>query len=221
MTDSLAQLGFVKLAGWKAAQQPHQRLRMKKLLSFLSLLTAGCGPCEQVQLTPDERAWFPGHPKGTPIAFRSNRGHANTMTLTEQREWFNNTDCNKLESGAYQPIHIQFGLESATLYDPKLPHFSIVADKTKPDVPARLQFSISGLEYPLPSGQKIGPTDVLIQEPCVLSSGKTYPAAYVFRDGQNARNYGTGRLKAFHWDKQAGLIRYELADGEVFERVGE
>jgi hypothetical protein len=83
----------------------------------------------------------------------------------------------------------------------------------------RLELSISGLEYPLPSGQKIGPTDVLIQEPCVLSTGKTYPAAYVFRDGQNAKNYGMSRLKAFHWDKQAGLVRYELADGEVFERV--
>jgi hypothetical protein len=194
---------------------------MKKLLSVLSLLTAGCGTCEQVRLTPGERAWFPAHPKGTPIAFRSNRGDSNTMTFLEQREWFSNTDCNKLESGSYQPIHVQFGLESATRYDDKLPHFSISVDKIRPDVPARLQFSIAGLEYPLPSGRKIGPTDVLVQEPCTLSSGKTYPAAYVFRDGQNAMNYGTGRMKVFHWDKQAGLIRYELADGEVFERVGD
>jgi hypothetical protein len=194
---------------------------MKKLLSFLSLLTAGCGTCEQVSLTPDERAWFPGHPKGTSIAFRSNRGNTNTMTLIEQREWFTNTDCNKLESGSYQPIHVQYGLESATQYDPKRPYFSISTDKIRPDVPARLQFSIAGLDYPLPSGQKIGPTDVLVQEPCKLTSGKLYPNAYVFRDGQNAKNYGTGRMKSFHWDKQAGLIKYELADGEVFERVGE
>ncbi|GAB3584087.1 hypothetical protein [Hymenobacter daeguensis] len=194
---------------------------MKKLLSFLLLLTTGCGTCEQVQLTPEERAWFPNHPKGTTISFRSNRGNANTMTLLAQREWFSNTDCNKLESGSYQPIHVQYGLESATQYDPKSPHLSIVIDKTRPTIPGRLQFSICGLEYPLPAGQKIGPTDVLLPEPCTLSTGKTYPAAYVFRDGQNAKNYGTGRLKAFHWDKQAGLVRYELADGEVFERVGE
>jgi hypothetical protein len=194
---------------------------MKKLLSLLSLLTTSCGPCEQVQLTPEERAWFPARPKGSVIRFRSNRGHANTMTLLEQREWFSNTDCNKLESGNYQPIHVQTGLESATQYDAKRPYFSIVADKIRPDVPARLQFSIAGLDYPLPAGQKIGPTDVLVPEPCHLSTGQSYPAAYVFRDGQNAKNYGTGRLKSFHWDKQAGLVRYELADGEVFERVGE
>ncbi|MDO7852084.1 hypothetical protein [Hymenobacter convexus] len=194
---------------------------MRKLLPFLSVLMTGCGTCEQVHLTPEERAWFPAHPAGTTITFRSNRGNTNTMTLIEQREWFNNTDCNKLEAGSFQPIHVQYGLQSATQYDPKLPHFSISADKIRPDVPARLQFSISGLEYPLPAGQKIGPTDVLVPEPCTLSTGKTYPAAYVFRDGQNAKNYGTGRLRAFHWDKQAGLIRYELADGEVFERLGE
>ncbi|MBO2011121.1 hypothetical protein [Hymenobacter negativus] len=193
---------------------------MKKLLSFLSLLTAGCGSCEQVSLTPDERAWFPTQPEGATITFRSNRGNANTMTLQKQREWYENTDCNKLESGSYQPINVQRGLKSATQYDPKLPYFSVSINKTRPDRPGRLVFSISGLEYPLPSGQKIGPTDVLVQEPCKLTTGKSYPAAYVFRDGQNARNYGTGRLRAFHWDKQDGLIRYELADGEVFERVG-
>ncbi|MCI1187610.1 hypothetical protein MON38_09275 [Hymenobacter sp. DH14] len=192
---------------------------MKKLLSLLSLLTAGCGPCEQVSLTPDERAWFPAHPAGKQIFFRSNRGNANTMTLIEQREWHTNTNCNKLEEGAYQPIHVQFGLNSATQYDPKRPYFSITADKTRPDRPARLQLSMAGLDYPLPSGQKIGPTDVLVQEPCTLRSGKAYLAAYVFRDGQNAKNYGTGRLRAFYWDKQDGLIRYDLADGEVFERV--
>jgi len=90
---------------------------MKKLLSLLSLLTTGCGPCEQVQLTPDERAWFPARPKGTAIHFRSNRGRANTMTLLEQREWFNNGNCNRLEEGNYQPIHVQSGLESATQYE--------------------------------------------------------------------------------------------------------
>lgn len=194
---------------------------MKKLLSLLALLLAGCGPCEQVSLTPAERAWFPAHAAGEKISFRSNRGNVNTMTLVEQREWFTNTNCNKLEEGNYQPIHVQYGLESATQYDPKRPYFSIMADKTRPERPARLQLSMAGLDYPLPSGQKIGPTDVLVQEPCRLSTGKTYPAAYVFRDGQNAKNYGTGRMKAFHWDKQAGLVRYELADGEVFERVGE
>jgi hypothetical protein len=194
---------------------------MNKVLSLLALLAAGCGTCEPVQLTPEERAWFPAHPKGTTISFRSNRGNSNNMTLLEQREWLGNTDCNKLEEGNYQPIHVQYGLESATRYDPKRPYFSIVADKIRPDVPARLQLSIAGLDYPLPAGQKIGPTDVLVPEPCRLSTGKNYPAAYVFRDGQNAKNYGTGRMKSFHWDKQAGLVRYELADGEVFERVDE
>ena len=194
---------------------------MKKLLSFLSLLTAGCGACEPVSLTPDERGWFPARTEGSTIAFRSNRGNANTMTVQKQREWFENTDCNQLESGSYQPINVQTGLKSATQYDSKLPAFSISINKTRPERPGRLVFSISGLEYPLPSGQHPGPTDVLVKEPCALTTGKTYPAAYVFRDGQNAKNYGTGRLKAFYWDKQDGLIRYDLADGEVFERVAD
>lgn len=205
---------------WRGVELPNRPLCMKKLLSFLSLLTAGCGTCEQVSLTPDERAWFPAHPEGSTVSFHSNRGSSNTMTQQKQREWYENTDCNKLESGSYQPINVQTGLKSATQYDPKLPYFSISINKFTPKKPARLTFSISGLEYPLPSGQRIGPTDVLVQEPCTLAtSGKTYPSAYVFRDGQNAKNYGTGRLRAFYWDKQDGLIRYELADGEVFDRV--
>lgn len=192
---------------------------MRKLLPLFPLLLAGCGPCEQISLAPDERAWFPARAVGEEIHFRSNRGHTNTMTQLKQREWYENTDCNKLESGAYQPINVSTGLSSAAQYDAKLPYFSVSINKTRPDRPGRLVFSIAGLEYPLPSGQKIGPTDVLVQEPCTLRNGKTYPATYVFRDGQNAKNYGTGRLRTFYWDKQDGLIRYDLADGEVFERA--
>lgn len=195
---------------------------MKKRLSLAALLTlaltAGCGSCEQVRLTPEERAWFPAHAEGEQLFFRSNRGGTNTLTAMKQREWYENTDCNKLESGSYQPINVSFSLQSATEYDAKLPHFNVAINKTRPERPGRLTFSISGLEYPLPS-LKPGPTAVLVQEPCRLTTGKYYPAAYVFRDGQNAMNYGLGHLRAFHWDKQDGLIRYELADGEVFERT--
>ncbi|MCB2407920.1 hypothetical protein [Hymenobacter lucidus] len=190
---------------------------MKKLLSFLPLLLAGCGPCQEIILSPPERAWLAAYQPGEKITFRSNRGRTNTLTMLPPKEWHENTDCNRLESGNYQPIFSQIILQSATVYNARNPYFLVTMRKNNPDRPGYLTFSMAGVECGT-AAEEGQPTSKLQQRSCTLTTtGQVYPRAYFFQDGQNATHYGTGPVRAFYWDRQAGLIRYDLADGETFE----
>ncbi|KAA9339317.1 hypothetical protein F0P96_01440 [Hymenobacter busanensis] len=192
---------------------------MKKLLGSLALLLGGCGPCQEVALLPDERAWFASYQEGHTVRFRSNRGATNVLTVLPRQEWHENTNCNIPEAGRYQPIFSQLVLRPTAAYDTQRGNFVVNLRKNNPDRPALLTFNLSGLDCTTAAtmGQ---PTTKLQQQPCTLATtGKAYPTAYVFRHGQNATNYGNGRVQAVYWDKQDGLIRYELADGETFDRL--
>ncbi|MCC3160513.1 hypothetical protein LJ737_24970 [Hymenobacter sp. 15J16-1T3B] len=189
---------------------------MHRLLSFLPLLLVGCGDCQEVHLTPEERAWFADYRPGATLTFRSNRGGSATFTVLPRQEWYENTNCNKLESGPYQPIFSQLVLRPAVSYSAQFRDFVLNIRKTNPERAGLLTFSAAGLDGT--TDALLGkPTATLRQQACTLSSGQSYPAAYVFRQGQNATAYGNSRVRAFYWDKAAGLIRYELADGEIFD----
>ncbi len=171
---------------------------MKNLLTMLALLTAGCGSCEVTRLTPDERAWFAPYPDGTQVPFRSNRGTANVLQLQKRQEWYENTDCNRLESGAYQPIFVQVVLQPGTEHDPHNKGFAFSLHKIRPALPANFKFSAAGLDYPRPAGLGVRLNE-LTREACTLrTTGKAYPNAYVFCEGQNAKNFSNGRLRAFY-----------------------
>jgi hypothetical protein len=69
---------------------------MTKLLSFLSLLAVatGCGECEPINLTPDERAWVSAYQPGQRLTFRSNRGATNLLTAQPLKKFHDNQNCN-------------------------------------------------------------------------------------------------------------------------------
>ncbi|OON70893.1 hypothetical protein [Hymenobacter sp. CRA2] len=193
---------------------------MHKLLSLLSPLlaaTAGCGDCIPVDLTAAERAWVAAYQPGQQVTFRSNRGATNTLTVQPLKEWHTNQDCNQLESGKYQPIRVTLALLSATNYGgPEHPSFSLVVDKTDPERAATLSFNLAGLlgdKSDVPGG----PVFKLLPAPVTLSSGRRFPQAYAIRNGQNAIYLRGSQLRAAYWDQQAGLVRYELTSGEVFD----
>ncbi|MFD1466704.1 hypothetical protein ACFQ48_00595 [Hymenobacter caeli] len=191
---------------------------MRKFLSLLFPLLAGC-TCQEVVLTPDERAWLAAYAPGAVVAFRSNRGATNTLTVQPRQEWHENTDCNYLEAGPYQPIFSQIVLRLGTQYDDKNRDLVVNLHKITPKIPGDLKFYLAGLECTTPA-QLGAPGAKLARQACTLATtGKTYPDAYVFRNGSNGTNRGNQRMQAFYWDKQDGLIRYELADGEVFDRA--
>ena len=190
---------------------------MKKLLLFLPPLLTSCGSCEEVLLTPEERAWFTVYQKASTVTFRSNRGHTVTAVVQPLKEWHQNTDCNQLESGKYQPIFTQLGLIPAEKYNDSNPSFTVNIRKHNPEKPGYMTFDMAGLQCGTASKAGV-PTATWQQQACTLSTtGKTYPAAYAFRRDQNCTSYSNARLQAFYWDKQDGLIRYELTDGEIFE----
>ena len=60
----------------------------------------------------------------------------------------------------------------------------------------------------------------LVPEAVTLAGGRSYPQAQRLRNGENGTIYmSTTQLRAAWWDRQAGLLRYELASGEVFDRI--
>jgi hypothetical protein len=199
---------------------------MTKLLSFLSslLALAGCGDCIPITLTPDERAWASAYQPGQRLTFRSNRGATNVLTMQPLREWHDNENCNWLESGNYQPIRSTLILTSTTAYGSSNPSFSVLAYKTSPDHPAQLTFDLAGLlcQATDPPG---GPNPRLIKlapQALTLPGGRSYPAAQLIRSGEHGTiHLGNSQIRAAWWDQRAGLLRYELASGEVFDLAPE
>jgi len=82
--------------------------------------------------------------------------------------------------------------------------------------PARLDFRMAGLEAYFHAADDHQRFRLQLRA-CILASGQRFPQAYYFEAGRNALAYGTPPLRAWYWDPQAGLLRYELPDGEVFE----
>lgn len=199
---------------------------MTKLLSFLSLLAVatGCGDCEPITLTPDERAWVSAYQPGQRLTFRSNRGATNVLTAQPLKEFHDNQDCNQLESGKYQAIRSTLVLTSATAYSSSSPSFSLLAYKTYPDHPAQLTFTLADLlcQATDPPGSPNPRLIKLVPEAITLAGGRRYPAAQLMRSGQHGTiHMGNSQLRAAWWDQRAGLLRYELATGEVFDLVVE
>lgn len=197
---------------------------MKKLLPFLSLLAAGCGDCEPVNLTTDERAWVSAYQPGQRVTFRSNRGATNVLTAQALKEWHDNENCNPIESGNYQPIRSTLILTSAAASTSSASSFSLLAYKTSPDHPVQLTFDLAGLlcQATDPPG---GPNPRLVKlapAAITLSGGHSYPAAQLMRSGQRGTiHLGSSQMRAAWWDQRAGLLRYELASGEVFDLATE
>lgn len=193
---------------------------MLKLLSFLSPLlaaTTGCGDCVPVNLTPDERAWVSVYRPGQQLRFRSNRGATNTMTVQPLKEWHDNQNCNPIESGNFQLIRSTLVLTSATSYGgTQHPSLSLFLYKTSPQYPAQFNWDLAGLLLK-GSDLKTGKQAQLIPQFITLASGRSFPNAQLLRNGQNAMYLKGSLMRAAYWDKQTGLLRYELESGEVFD----
>lgn len=198
---------------------------MPRLLLLLSplLALAGCGECVPVSLTPAELAWVAAYQPGQQVHFRSNRGAATVFTAQPLKEWHDNQNCNQLEVGKYQAIHSMLVLEPATNYGgDQAASFSLSAYKMLPEQPIELSFTLAGLLCPSsdPPGSPHPALIKLVPEAITLANGRRYPQAQRVRSGeQGTISQGTSQLRAAWWDRQAGLLRYELASGEVFDRT--
>lgn len=194
---------------------------MRQSLALLAPLVAiaGCGDCVPVALLPEERAWVRAYQPGQQVTFHSNRGATNVLAAQPLKEWYSNQNCNKLESGRYQPIRSTLVLASATNYGgTDHPSFSLILEKTSPDQPATLLFNLAGLladKSDVPGG----PVFKLVPAAVTLAGGASFPSAYAMRNGENAIYLRGSLLRTVYWDQKAGLIRYELVSGEIFDLV--
>ena len=190
---------------------------MKKLLSLFSLLASACSPCYKLPLSADDRNWVAAYPRvGQVLTFRSNQGHTTTFTVAELVDTYNNRDCNWLEIGLRQPAHLHVTLRPAAFPRGGRYDLTLYLVKWSRRQPANLDFRMAGLEAYFYE-EHVRHDYQLQARPCTLASGRHYPHAYYFEAGRNAVDYGVAQMRAFYWDHQAGLVRYELPDGEVFE----
>ncbi len=192
---------------------------MKKLLSLLGLLASACHPCTKLPLSADDRAWTAAYPRvGQEITFRSNRGHVAAYRVAERIDTYNNLDCNWLEIGTTQPAHFHLTLRPTAFPQGGAHDLTLYVVKWSAQQPARLDFRMAGLEAYFHEADDHHHFR-LLPRACTLASGQRFPQAYYFEAGRNALAYGTPPLRAWYWDPQAGLLRYEVLDGEIFELV--
>jgi hypothetical protein len=142
------------------------------------------------------------------------------LTVQPLKEWHDNENCNWLESGNYQPIRSTLILTSAAAYGSSASSFSVLAYKTSPDHPVQLTFDLAGLfcQATDPPGAPNPRLIKLIPQGITLPGGRSYPAAQLLRSGEHgAIHLGNSQMRAAWWDQRVGLLRYELASGEVFD----
>ncbi|MDY0904536.1 hypothetical protein SOM16_06330 [Pedobacter sp. CFBP9032] len=165
-------------------------------------------------MTLEEKAWLNPYRKGDTLVFESNLKNIDTILVTEKTHFYTNENCNWIEIGTTQDEGINMTLIPKTCHNKFYCEGEISIIKS-PNSETAPFFRIFGLEHSTAST-----SDSLIESEISLSTnGKNYKHAYVVESGVNANNYGNNYLKSFHWDKNEGLIRYEGADGEVFELV--
>lgn len=182
------------------------------LLIALQIILNSCN-CVETQLTKEEKEWFSVYKKGQAIIFKSNYGNLDTIVVTEKSEFHGNKDCNWLEVGTIQNHMMHMVFKSKDCRNKSDCEGRIEISKDKMDEKSFPFFRIFGLEY-APASQK----NTLKQRSIKLTTtNKIFSASYYFEDKVNANSYGSNYLKSFYWDKNAGLIRYEKNDGEIFE----
>ena len=191
---------------------------MKMLLSLLGLLASACNPCFKLPLSAEDRAWTAAYPRvGQEITFRSNRGHLATYRVAERVDTYNNQECSWLAVGFEQPAHFHVTLRPTAFPQGGAHDLTLYVVKWSAGQPARLDFRMAGLEAYLHEADDHHQFR-LLPRACTLASGHQFPQAYYFEAGRNALAY-TNQLRAFYWDQQTGLLRYELTDGETFDLV--
>lgn len=186
---------------------------MKKIILIFSLTILTSCHCVETHLTKEEKEWFSAYEKGQSIIFKSNRGHLDTLIVTEKVETFGNKDCNWFEIGTIQNNMLNINFKSKTCLSEANCEGIISISKDKPDEKEIPFIRLFGLEF-APKAEH----SLLKKKSIKLSMTKTvYKSAYFFEDQINSNSYGSNYLKSFYWDKKVGLIRYDLYNGEVFE----
>lgn len=182
-------------------------------LILLLLLLNSCGKCIETNLTNEEKEWFSVYKKGQNIIFKSNLSRLDTIVVTEKIRQHNNSNCNYYGIGPMQPEIMFITLKLKNCDNESYCEGGIFISKDEAGKIFNPSFRLFGLSY----SQSYA--NLLSKETwCVLKTTKRkYTNVYVFEDGINAKSFGRGYLKSFHWDKKEGLIRYDTSEGEIFE----
>jgi hypothetical protein len=180
------------------------------ILIFIALMLNSC-TCKQVNLTENEKQWLDPYEKGDLLVFKSNLGNIDTIVVTKKVNFYTNENCEWFTIGDTQNQGINIDLKPKKCHNKSYCEGEISIIKSTVEKDTAPFFRIFGLEFSKN-------TSHLIKREIILSTnGKVYNSAYLFQEGLNADNYGNNYMKSFIWDKKDGLIRYESADGEIFE----
>jgi hypothetical protein len=185
---------------------------MKYLILCCSLVFVCCSECTPTYLTNEEKKWCEGYYVGQIIVFKSNFNHLDTFIVENKADFHTNENCNQLV-GILKKHLMRVELI------PKICHDTFYC-KVELEIIKELQnentlpfIRVFGFEYAA-NNEKIA---LLTKEITLSTTKKKYDSAYYFQQNSNIKIYGNGYVKAFYWDEQDGLIRYESSKNEVFE----
>jgi hypothetical protein len=184
------------------------------LLMLSASFLAGCGKCEKLNLSHNEKDWVNHFQKGQNFAYKNLNGKVDTLQVKDTSNYY--TQCNKIELSRYQfEIYLViFKLKSQNHYNNDEPNISITTQTWEQRIPY-IHFGNLGphrndLENKMP-----------IEIDTVLN-GIKLKSVYYYAKGLNTEQYGDkDYFKNFFWNKESGLVAYTTMENEVFLRTNE
>lgn len=182
------------------------------LLLFCIFSAIGCGNCEKLALTNEEKAWVNHFKVGQQSYYRNSHGMLDTLEVKSVVSYF--TQCNKIELSNYQyeVYGVTFKFRSIQPYKIREPFITISTEEWKHHIPeiifANLGPFLNNLQNKLPA-----PIDTIIR-------GMSLKSVYYYAKGLNTEQYGEKEyFKSFFWNKEVGLVAYTTIDDETYIKM--
>ena len=192
------------------------------IISLLIFSLSACfnnTDCKQLLVTTKEKSWFRVYQSGEKVLFKSDRNHIDTFIVGKQIDSY--TICNKFELGAYQYNYVSLSLKASNCHGMSKQSFQCgfslsftKEHQTEKDKDCFKKMYV----FDLYTDELTSMDSVLKETVNSEVSGRRYQT-YLFINGKGTDdiNGGVATVQSFNWSKEHGLIRYELATGEVYE----
>lgn len=189
------------------------------IIFCFSVLYSGCtilGECEKILLSKEDKLWIQAYDEGDTIIFVSDSSNSDTLLVNNVFTFI--SDCNKFEKGDYQYEEGGFNLDPIGCHCTNKEMCSIWInfsnDLKKADELSSKTFSVFNL--------KVSSIENFNTIPLVnvrLNSNDKVYECYHFQFGDGVTHDLGGKLESFYWNRESGLIKYVMKNGEKYELV--
>lgn len=174
--------------------------------------------CKKISISQDEKRWLDFYQIGDSIFYKSNLGNIDTFLVKDVNDYFY-TSCNKFELGENQ--YESNGVTLKCLNVLKRENFNQEVwfnfKKNVNNISDSTSFKYFNVfDYKTETFSDFNEIEKSVIN--LTTTGKEYDAYFFDRSGRHSNEDGTAVvIKLFYWSKEHGLLKYETANGEIFE----